>query len=92
MPGSGLVPTLNGSADLPVAGNGPFTFPGSVASGTAYAVTVGTQPSSPAQTCTVANGSGTIGARQHHRREVSCATNTYTVGGTVSGLTGSGSS
>ena len=54
--------TLNGSTNLPVTANGAFTFPGALASGTTYAVTVGTQPSNPTQACTVTNGSGTIGA------------------------------
>jgi hypothetical protein len=91
--GSGLVLTLNGSASLPVSANGAFTFPDGLPSGTAYAVTVGTQPSNPAQTCSVANGSGTIGSANVTNVAVTCTTNpppTYTVGGTVSGLAGSG--
>ena len=88
--GSGLVLSLNGSNDLPIGANGSFTFPGALASGTAYAVSVGTQPSNPEQTCTVGNASGTVGAANISDIEVACSTNTYTVGGTVSGLTGSG--
>ena len=42
------------------ARTGPFTFPDGLARGTAYTVTIGTQPSNPAQTCAVAHASGTI--------------------------------
>src|SRR6186713_776591 len=59
--GSGLVLSLNGGADLPVGTNGSFTFSGTVTSGSAYAVTVKTQPASPSQTCAVTSGSGTMG-------------------------------
>ncbi len=89
--GSGLVLKLNGAASLPVSANGAFTFPSGLATGTAYAVTVDTQPASPAQTCTVANGSGTIGSANVTNVAVTCTTApTYTVGGTVGGLSGSG--
>jgi hypothetical protein len=87
--GSGLTLKLNGGSDLAVSANGAFTFPGGLASGTIYAVTVGTQPTG--QTCTVANGSGTIGSANVTNVAVTCAAvATYTVGGTVSGLTGTG--
>src|ERR1700733_7488626 len=57
--GSGLVFQNNGGNNLPVTANGSFTFTTAIDSGAAYAVTVLTQPSNPAQTCTVANGNGT---------------------------------
>ncbi|HUM13868.1 MAG TPA: hypothetical protein VLT82_23170, partial [Myxococcaceae bacterium] len=56
-----------------------------------YAVTVRTQPAG--QTCTVSSGSGTVGTANVTSVAVSCTTNpppTYTIGGTVSGLTGTG--
>ena len=41
------------------------------------------------QTCTVANGSGTMGSANVTNVAVSCSANpTFTVGGTVSGLSG----
>jgi subtilisin-like proprotein convertase family protein len=88
--GSGLVLSLNaGAQTLPVAANGAFTFPTGLADGAAYAVTIGTQPSG--QTCSVANGSGTIGGANVTNVAVTCAaTPTYTIGGTVSGLSGAG--
>jgi alpha-tubulin suppressor-like RCC1 family protein len=59
--GSGLVLQDNAADDTAVAAAGSFTFAGQLASGAAYAVSVKTQPSNPAQTCTVASGSGTVG-------------------------------
>ena len=59
---SGLSPgttvTLtDGTQLLSVAANGPFAFPGLMAPGAAYAVTIATQPAG--ETCTVASGTGT---------------------------------
>jgi hypothetical protein len=88
--GSGLALSLNGSETLPIAADGSFTFTSTVASGGSYNVTVQTQPSSPTQTCTVTNGSGTAGASNITNVAVACTTNTYSVGGNVSGLAGSG--
>ena len=89
--GSGLVLSLNaGAQTLNVSANGSVTFPTALASGSAYAVTVQTQPNSPTQTCSVANGSGTVVASNVTDVTVTCSTNTYSVGGSVSGLSGSG--
>lgn len=57
---SGKSVTLENNAgnDLSVSANGAFVFSQPVANGAAYAVTVLTQPAG--QTCTVANGSGSI--------------------------------
>jgi hypothetical protein len=54
----GLVLQNNGNDDLPVNANGNFQFAITIASGSAFNVTILTQPSGPAQQCTVANGSG----------------------------------
>ena len=78
----------NGGDDLTLNANGPFAFATKLASGTAYNVTVKTNPSG--QTCSVANGSGTIGSADVSNVAVSCTSNpTYQVGGTVTGLSGS---
>jgi hypothetical protein len=81
----------NGGNNLPVSANGSFTFTTAIAGGGAYSVTVLTQPSSPAQTCGVTNGSGTASTNVTSV-QVSCTTTpvTYTIGGTVSGLSGTG--
>ena len=90
---SGLTGTMvlqdNGGDNRSVTANGPFTFPTQLASGAAYAVTVKTQPSG--QTCAVSGGTGTVGSANVTSVGVTCTTTpptTYSVGGTVSGLTG----
>jgi Fe-S cluster biogenesis protein NfuA len=72
--------------DLTVSANGSFTFTTAISHGGAYAVTVKTQPSG--QTCSVSSGSGTATANVTNVA-VSCSANTYTIGGSVSGLSGS---
>ena len=87
---SGLIGSLvledNGGDALTMSSNGTFTFATPVAQGSTYHVTVQTQPST--QTCTVANGTDPLGAANVSNVTVICAVNAYTVGGTVSGLTG----
>jgi trimeric autotransporter adhesin len=87
---SGLAGTVvlqnNGSDPLVIGSNGAFTFIAPVAQGGTYSVTVQTQPA--AQTCTVANGAGTMGGANVTNIAVTCSTNAYTAGGTVSGLNG----
>lgn len=56
---SGASVTLsNAGTTLAVTANGLFAFPGLLSNGTAYSVTVSTQPAG--QSCTVSNGSGTV--------------------------------
>jgi large repetitive protein len=81
--GQSVVLQNNGGDDNTVNANGAFTFATPVNSGSAYAVTVLTQPTG--QTCTVSSGSGTANANVT-TVSVSCVTNTYTIGGSVSGL------
>jgi len=65
----------NGGDRLPIAADGSFTFPLSIANGSRYAVVVATQPAG--QTCTVANG---IGQANGNVRDVkvTCAPYTFT--------------
>jgi sugar lactone lactonase YvrE len=58
--GSGLVLQNNSADDLAVAASGQVQFSSTVASGDPYNVTVKTQPSNPAQSCSVSGGSGTV--------------------------------
>jgi hypothetical protein len=88
--GSGLVLQLNAGSNLAITAAGNATFATAIASGTNYHVTVKTQPTSPSQTCTVANGSGAIAAANVTGIVITCVTVSETVGVTVSGLTGSG--
>ena len=88
--GSGLV-LRNGIDDLVVTAPGPFFFTTALVAGQPYDVTVQSHPSAPAQHCTVANGSGIAGTDNPSNVTVSCSASTgYTVGGTVTGLAGSG--
>jgi 6-phosphogluconolactonase (cycloisomerase 2 family) len=69
---------------VPVSANGTVTFPTALTSGQAYNVAVTAQPATPTQTCVVSNGAGT--APEATPITVTCTTNTYTVGGTVTGF------
>jgi uncharacterized protein (UPF0179 family) len=88
--GTGLVLQLNGDGDLPISGNGTFTFATPLTSGSQYRVNVASQPSNPTQVCTVASGAGTVGNTNVTNVRVTCASSTFSVGGTVIGLQGSG--
>ena len=65
----GVVVKLNGGGDITVAGPGAFTFAGGLTNGTAYTVTA-TAP----QKCSVANGTGTMGATNVANVTVTCTT------------------
>jgi hypothetical protein len=89
--GGELVLQLNGVNDLTVKADGAFKFTKPLTKGSAYAVTVKTPPALPVkQTCAVSQGSGNIAGTAVSNVAVVCTTNTYAVGGTVSGLSGKG--
>jgi 6-phosphogluconolactonase (cycloisomerase 2 family) len=88
--GSGLVLQNNGGNDLAIAANGSFVFPAAVGSWSVYGVTIKTQPTNPPQTCVVSGGNGTLAISNVSNVVVTCTTHTFTVGGSVSGLVGSG--
>jgi hypothetical protein len=68
--GSGLV-LANGNHTVAVgAGSTDFTFPSKISPGLAYGVTILTQPAG--QTCTVANGAGTMPSADVTTVAVSC--------------------
>ena len=60
--GTGLVLQNNGADNLTFDADGQAAFARPVAQGGAYAVTVVTQPTLPAQICTVGAGAGTAGS------------------------------
>ncbi|MGD0095117.1 MAG: Ig-like domain-containing protein [Terracidiphilus sp.] len=67
----------NGADTLAVAANAAsFTMPAPVSSGSSYSVTVQTQPSG--QTCSVANGSGTMGSANVTSVAVTCTNSSFT--------------
>ena len=86
--GKTVVLMNNGADDLTISANGSFAFVRPVGTGKPYAVTIKTQPAG--QRCAVAQGTGTATANVADV-QVRCenlAAATYTVGGSVSGLTG----
>ena len=90
----GAVSGLNGTVvlqnnsgdDLSVSSNGNFTFSTKLADGANYQVSIKTNPAH--QTCSVNNGSGVVNSANISNVEVVCTDNTYSVGGTASGLNG----
>lgn len=85
---TGAVTLANNGSDLQtISANGPFAFANRLAGGGTFGASVTAQPAN--QTCTVAGGSGTVASSNVTSIAVNCVTNTFTVGGTVSGLDGS---
>lgn len=90
--GSGLVLQSNTGEKL-AARNGTFTFQTTLTTGTSYYVVVAAQPGTPTQSCSIANGTGAIGAANVADVVVSCedkTTNMDSVGGVVVGAQGPG--
>lgn len=86
---SGLVLQNNGGDNLTVQiAASSFQFSTSVAAGGSYDVTVAAQPAG--LVCTVTNGAGTNVQGTITNAAVSCDANTYTIAGTISGLTSTG--
>ena len=83
---SGTVVLQNNAADdLTLTEDDSFTFATALADGATYEVTVSSQPAG--QTCSVSSSSGTISGADVTTVAVVCSSITYTVGGTVSGMT-----
>ena len=86
---SGGLVLANGTDTVTVAANAShFSLPTSVAFGAAYAVAVQTQPAG--LTCSVSNGSGTMGASNVTAVAVTCSAQSFHLGGTITGLTAAG--
>jgi hypothetical protein len=84
-PGDSVTLQDNGGDDKMVSANGSFTFATSLSGTSSYKVTVLTEPGSPSQTCTVANGTGTVSANVT-TVTVTCTTDTFSISGMVTGL------
>jgi len=84
--GSGLVLQDNGGNNLSITTNGNFTFSTQIASGSAYDVSVLTQPSSPLQACTVTDGTGTASA-DVTGIQITCTTNQSSLCNSVAPIT-----
>ena len=72
--GSGLVLRNGGAGETLAVGNGAFTFTQRLPDAFNYTVTVATQPTSPSQVCTVANGSGAVAGADVTNVAVTCTT------------------
>lgn len=85
----GLVLQNNGKTPLAVPpGTGQFSFPGLIGTDEGYDVTIQSQPASAV--CTMRHGKGTSGAYSVVSVEVYCITNSYELGGNISGLDSTG--
>lgn len=74
----------NGGDALTLSADGTFEFSSKVAANASYLVSVGTQPTG--QTCTVSSASGAGVTANVSSVSVVCSTNTFTIGGALSGL------
>ncbi len=87
--GTGLVLQNNGGDDLSVFTSGKISFATKLKANVSYAVTILKQPSNPTQVCTVSDGTGTVVSGDVTSVIINCTTS-YTLGGSVTGLTGFG--
>jgi uncharacterized repeat protein (TIGR03803 family) len=83
--GASVVLQNNGGNTTTVSTNGSFHFSTQLVGYTPYAVTVLTQPTG--QVCAVNAANGTLTEADVTSVQVECTTNTYTISGSVSGLT-----
>lgn len=79
-----IVLQYNGAENLSISSNGIFNFTTTLAEGSQYSATVLTQPTD--QTCTVTNGSGSVGSANVTNISVLCALNPTTLTSSVSTL------
>ncbi len=87
----GLTGTLviqnNGGDDYTATADGSFTFSSALADGAAYMVSIITTPTN--MVCNITNGTGTVNGANITTIIISCHdSSTYSVGGTVSNLSG----
>ena len=82
--GESLIISNSTGENFSLLANGAFTFSTPIAYNGSYAVTISTQPTG--ETCTVTNGTGSGMVANVGNVGVTCATNTYSVSGSVSGL------
>ncbi|HEY1899933.1 MAG TPA: choice-of-anchor tandem repeat GloVer-containing protein [Steroidobacteraceae bacterium] len=73
-----------GADSVTVTANGSFQLPASIAYGSSYTMVVAVQPLG--LTCSIGNGSGTMGPTNVTNIAVTCSVDTYTIGGTLTGL------
>jgi hypothetical protein len=86
--GTGLVLQNNGSNATTVTANGSFTFSNTMTTGSVYRISVQTQPAG--QSCSIANGTGTVNGANSTNISVSCVNVTLAcptgIGGGTNGV------
>ncbi|MDN2707902.1 MULTISPECIES: hypothetical protein [unclassified Janthinobacterium] len=85
---NGLILVNGGDSVTPAAGATKFKFGKSIDYGTSYDITVKQNPAH--MNCSVSGGTGSAGHYVSIEASVLCSQNTYTVGGTITGLTADG--
>ncbi|MFZ5698125.1 MAG: hypothetical protein ACOY9J_05305 [Pseudomonadota bacterium] len=83
---SGSVVLRNGTSNLIVPSSSNFAFPQALPDGSSDNVTILTQPAG--QVCTLSNATGTVAGAAVTNISITCVTNTYAIGFTISGLLG----
>ena len=74
----GLVLQNNAGPELAISASGAFTFPAQLSSGSAYSVTIKTQPNiGPVQVCSLTNGSGTVASSAITNVAIACVSRVY---------------
>ncbi|WP_295998390.1 hypothetical protein [Rugamonas sp.] len=85
---NGLV-LVNGTESIsPLAGDTAFQFPNLIAVNDSFDIEIKTQPTGAF--CTLVNNKNTANIYTVQQTQVSCTTNTWTLGGTVTGLKSNG--
>ena len=82
--GESVVLKVNGVDPQTVSAGGKFMFSSGIGANGSYSVTVATAP--VGQTCTVTGGEGTVTATSVANIVVTCSDETFSLGGTISGL------
>jgi 6-phosphogluconolactonase len=85
---AGLVLANGSDTTQPASGATAFTLPTALPTGTSYQVSVQAQPAG--LTCSVQGANGSVGAADVGNVAVSCTPVLFGIGGTLTGLTGSG--
>jgi hypothetical protein len=85
---NGLVLANEGATITLNSGAATFSFPTGLTTGIAYAVSVKTTPAG--LTCSVAKGTGTMSTADIANVVVTCSPQSYTLGGTITGLISGG--
>ncbi|GGX74813.1 FG-GAP repeat protein [Saccharospirillum salsuginis] len=88
--GEGLDVTVNGEKLETSIENGALEILAGLDDYSEYSVSVSNQPTNPSQICDVSNGSGKVDGANVDDILIVCETGSFAVGGSVSGLEGSG--